>query len=160
MSKGAVAIASIAAIVALLIGLWAVQQSPSADSRQFALIVGETKEDAEVGGYALVGAPITSPGPTIRVRKGDRVTITLSNVHGIYHGEKVPHNLVVVTEKEQSAEPLWGAQIGGTRYPDWIDAGRSGSVTFAPQTAGRFFYICSLPGHLGRGMYGSFVVEE
>ena len=39
------------------------------------------------------------------------------------------------------------------------DLPTSGSMTFTAREAGRYFYICSIPGHVGRGMYGEFVVE-
>jgi len=39
---------------------------------------------------------------------------------------------------------------------DTVIAGRART----PDTAGESFYICSIQGHVARGMYGSFVVEE
>lgn len=92
--------------------------------RVFSIIGGELKEDYETAGFALFGGNITSPGPTIRVRKGDQVTITFKNVHGTFSLEYIPHNFVVVAEKKESAEPLWGAKIGETTYPDFYPSRR------------------------------------
>jgi nitrite reductase (NO-forming) len=33
-------------------------------------------------------------------------------------------------------------------------------VTFTPDKPGTYYYICSVPGHVERGMWGRFVVEE
>ena len=146
------------AIAALLVS----QRRSTATKNAFTIIGGELKEDAKVFGYALLGQAMTSPGPTIRVKKGDKVTITFNNVHGAYDGAKLFHNFVVVATKDESAERLWGAQVGENHpiYPTWIDAGESGTATFTPETAGAFFYICSVPGHLEQGMYGSLTVQD
>jgi len=136
----------------------------AAATREFTIVGGEVKGQTEllIGGFALLGEEITSPGPTIRVKKGDRVKITFKNVHGYARGLKIAHNFLVVAEKEGfDPKPLWGAKIGERVYPNEIEAGESGSVTFTPDRAGKFFYICAVGGHhLYNGMYGSFIVEE
>lgn len=121
------------------------------------VIGGALDENPEEGGYALLGHELTSPGPTIRARKGEAVTITFENVH---EGERIYHNFVIVAELDQEAPPRWGAQIGEATIPDAIDVGASGTVTFVPDIAGSFYYICSVPGHIDRGMWGQFIVEE
>ena len=126
-------------------------------SAELSIVGGEAKDDSEVGGYAFEGDDVVSPGPTIRVRAGQPVTVTFENVHGQYFGESIPHNLVVTATKDEQAKPFWQAAIGET---DYLDVGERESVTFTPDAAGSYFYLCTVPGHVGRGMWGRFVVEE
>lgn len=118
--------------------------------KQFTIIAGEIELSGPYG-FAFKGDKISSPGPTITVRKGDRVTITFTV------GGKLAHTFAVTTEKTYTATPLWGAKIGESNAP--VNPGQSGSVTFVADTAGTFFYICAVPGHAELGMFGSFVVE-
>ena len=111
-------------------------------------------------GYALEGEDVMSPGPTITVRAGEPVTITLKIAD-----ERVPesHDFFIVAEKDnrdvifpiaEQEEPLWGA---GTEL---LSFGEQQTITFTPDTPGSYFYICTHSGHLRRGMWGSFIVEE
>jgi FtsP/CotA-like multicopper oxidase with cupredoxin domain len=125
---------------------------------ELSIVGGEVKEDSEVGGFAFEGDVVVSPGPTIRVRTGQEITITFKNVHGQYFGETyIPHNLVVAATKDQDAKPLWNAAIGET---DYVLVGDSGSVTFTAGAPGRYFYLCTVSGHIDRGMWGRFIVED
>jgi plastocyanin len=130
-------------------------------SRPLELVVigGETRGDSEQGGYALEGNEIRSnPGPTIRVRAGEPVTITFDNVHGRFYGESIEHDFAIVPDKDDFApvtpDAPWGAKTD-VIYPD--DA--PDVVTFTPDEAGTYHYICSVPGHVERGMWGRFIVE-
>ena len=143
-------------LLACLLLLSACQTSATAS--EFTLITGELRDNSEIAGFAFSGDEITSPGPTIRVKKGDEITITLNNQHGYAFSENISHNFEILPEKKTTGDTLWGAIIGERFSP--IPAGESGSVTFTPARPGEFFYICTVPGHLTRGMYGSFIVEE
>jgi len=115
-------------------------------------------------GFAVEGDEPTSPGPTIRVRKGATVTLTLVNDTYLPDGRPfgVPHNLAVVADKEvvwTEQVPLWGAHAGGFGDPN-ISEGERSSVTFVPEDAGTFYYICANVDHVHRGMWGQFTVEE
>ena len=103
------------------------------------------------GGYALEGEDVISPGPTIMARAGQRVTINFKVADEIV---PEPHDFVVVAEKDRLADPLWEAQTDKLRF------GEEQTITFTPDTPGTYFYICSVSDHLGRGMWGSFIVEE
>lgn len=128
-------------------------------STQFSIVGGEIKGDSELAGYAFEGADVVSPGPTIRVRAGRPLTITFKNVHGQYFGETyIPHNLVVTATKDEDAQPLWDAAIPAG--PDTLNVGESESVTFAPDRAGSYFYVCTVYSHIDRGMWGRFIVEQ
>ncbi len=117
-----------------------------------------------IGGFAFEGEVITSPGPTIRVRKGETVTITFENVHFWDDGTPFhePHNFTIVADKDVGLprmEPLWGAHVGGFDDPN-LKPGERGSVTFTAEAAGSFFYVCAFSDHIAVGMWGRFVVEE
>lgn len=144
-------------VAILVVAIVVFQRVRTTTKEELTIIGGETKEDWEKGGFALLGGEITSPGPTIRVKKGVHLTIVFRNVHGTYSRERIVHNLVLVAEIKafpERAEPLWGAKI------DEIQTGESASVTFTPDTAREFSYVCDVPGHPERGMYGSFIVEK
>jgi uncharacterized cupredoxin-like copper-binding protein len=134
-------------------------ENPSA--RNLSIVAGETREDGERGGYALEGDEITSnPGATFRTKLGERVTIRFDNVHGIYHGETwIEHDFVVVADRpdfmKAAPEALWSAKTSVIRPEDPPEV-----VTFTPDAVGAYYYICSVPGHVERGMWGRFVVEK
>lgn len=156
MSVRAGTIIVVAAAAIVLGATFFFQRAPRGTKIELMIIGGETRE-GEKGGFAILGEDIISPGPTIQVKKGDQVTITFRNVHGTYSRERVSHNFVVVAEIKhfpEATEPLWGAKT------DTVQAGKSTSVTFIPDTAGEFFYVCDVPGHTEMGMYGSFIVED
>ncbi|MCS7142357.1 MAG: multicopper oxidase domain-containing protein [Aigarchaeota archaeon] len=102
-------------------------------------------------GYGLTPAQITSPGPTITVKVGEKVTLRLINV-----GE-LPHTLAVVSERRFDARALWGAEIGKPNIP--IQPRGSASVTFIPDRPGTYYYVCTVPAHIELGMWGLFIVE-
>ncbi len=146
------------AIAVVVVGAISVLQRVRTSAKeQLTIIGGETRKDWETPGFGISGGEITSPGPPIRVKRGHRLTITFRNVHGTHSRERIAHNFVLVAEIKvfpERAEPLWGVKT------DDIRAGESTTVTFTPETAGEFFYVCDIPGHPERGMYGSFLVEE
>lgn len=125
--------------------------------QEFTIIGGESKEDAESGGFAFAGEDVSKGGPTIRVEAGDRVTITLENTHGQYFGERFPHGLAIVKDKDDRLswqKPLWDAATS------LIAVGESDSISFTPDSPGTYYYVCRVPGHVERGMCGEFVVEN
>ncbi|HYZ10894.1 MAG TPA: hypothetical protein VE962_03270, partial [Actinomycetota bacterium] len=116
-------------------------QAITAEERRSAdlvLITGETRADTEIAGYAFDGDRIVSPGPNIRLRAGNPVTIVLENVHGYVGGESISHDFAIVGERDESAEPLWGA------HTETLGPGDADLITFTPDAPGSYFYICSL----------------
>jgi FtsP/CotA-like multicopper oxidase with cupredoxin domain len=116
-------------------------------------------------GYAVEGEEITAPGPTIKVHKGDTVTIAFENAHYLPGGTPEPqvtHNFTVVADKDvpfAKMEPLWDAHVGGSGDPN-LAVGESGSVTFTAEEAGSYYYVCAILDHAERGMWGRFEVVE
>ncbi|GBC75284.1 Copper-containing nitrite reductase [archaeon HR06] len=93
---------------------------------------------------------LSSPGPTIKVKLGDTTKIKLINIG------KIPHSFAIVEEERYDAKPLFGAFIGSPTKPLLPD--QEGEIVFKPNREGTFKYICSVPGHLERGMLGIFIV--
>ncbi len=154
-------------VAALLVMVAAACGNGAAD--ELVLVAGFVPGSIRTIGFAFEGEEITSPGPTIEVRKGETVTITFENAHYYEDGRAFSesHNLTVVEDKDlhpvSQMEPLWGAQVGGFQglgvAPN-LKAGERGSVTFTAETAGEFYYVCAVPGHIGGGMWGRFIVVD
>ena len=89
------------------------------------------------------------PGPMIRVRQGDTVTLTLHN----HRHSATWHSI--------DLHAVYGP--GGGADPLTVLPGESKSVTFKTLYPGAFTYHCGVMGemdvHIARGMYGMIVVE-
>ena len=103
-------------------------------------------------GYGFEGGVLASPGPDIRVRVGVPVTIVFKNVGNL------PHTLAITEEKRFDAEPLWGVQLGTPTRP--VGPGEESMITFTPNKAGEYYYVCQVPGHIELGMWGKLIAEE
>ncbi len=90
----------------------------------------------------------TVPGPLIRVRIGDNVTLHLKN----------ELNSTMVHSIDSHAINLPG---GGAAYTQ-VKPGETKSFTFTPQWEGVFVYHCAsphIPTHISKGMFGALSVE-
>lgn len=154
----------VAALVAIVLvsGLGGCSNSGEADDRELVLVAGQPSEgfgrrsvDDSVG-FGFEGEEITAPGPTISVKAGEPVTITLKNDH--YRNDipfNQPHDFAVVADETDFVpEPLWNSQT------EEIVTGESTSVTFVPDTPGTYSFVCTVGGHRSAGMFGDFIVEE
>lgn len=103
-------------------------------------------------GFGLSPDNITSPGPTIRVRVGEVVQITLINVGDVRHAFVITPQVV-----RTNPEVLFGAQIGSAARP--LGSGEQGSVIFVATEPGEFFYQCPVANHGPKGMWGKIIVE-
>ncbi len=100
-------------------------------------------------GFSLGAGTITAPGPSLTVNVGDEVTLTLTNEHPF----AVQHSFAVVADKDDLLGELWESKTVA------INIGESTSVTFTPDEAGSYFYICTIGEHRNSGMWGEFIVE-
>ena len=91
----------------------------------------EFKLQATILGYF---APDGTRNPTLKAKKGDRVTITITN------GEIMTHDVAM--------EKL------GIKSETILDEGSSTSITFVATSDDT--YYCSIPGHRAAGMVGKF----
>jgi plastocyanin len=64
------------------------------------------------------------------------------------------HNFVVVAERTVDADPMWGAET------EVLDPGGQQTITFTPDAAGSFFYICTVDTHMTNEMWGELIVED
>jgi|WetSurMetagenome_2_1015567.scaffolds.fasta_scaffold55049_4 uncharacterized cupredoxin-like copper-binding protein len=103
--------------------------------------------------FGTSAGSMSSPGPTLTFTSGQTYTITLHNVGTMLH------NFAIVTTKadESTSLAFSGAQIGSTSNP--IVAGGTGSCTFTAGTAGSYYYICQVDGHVSLGMWGTVTVN-
>jgi nitrite reductase (NO-forming) len=88
------------------------------------------------------------PGPMIRVRQGDTVTLTVKSANGNVR----PHSLDI--------HAVMGT--GGGSNATMVGPGQSRSEFFKCTYPGAFIYHCAVPNldeHISRGMFGMIVVE-
>ena len=96
--------------------------------------------------YMTFGGRI--PGPMIRVRQGDTVSLTLKHGKGF-----LPHNI--------DLHAVYGP--GGGAGATLVGPGESKTVTFQTRYPGAFIYHCAVAGvldyHISAGMFGMILVE-
>lgn len=90
------------------------------------------------------------PGPTLRVRQGDRVIVDLDNSHVHphsihWHGQLVP----------------WHMDGAPGVSQDSVVTGSNFTYDFIAKKAGTLWYHCHVDGqeHIMKGLYGAFIVE-
>lgn len=101
-------------------------------------------------GFGASASSIISPGPTMELQSGQSVTVTFHNVGTL------AHNWAIVTSKTGGNIAFNGAQIASPSSP--VAAGSSQSVTFTVGSAGTYYYICQVDGHVSLGMWGTVTV--
>jgi nitrite reductase (NO-forming) len=119
---------------------------PSSEVKRFTLTVEETflKIGDGLSYYAWTYNG-TIPGPTLRVREGDVVEVTLVNHGTVAHG--IDLHAAAVSPAKAFAPIAPGAQH---------------ALRFVARQPGVFMYHCSAPpiiNHIGNGMYGVIIVE-
>ncbi len=102
-------------------------------------------------GFGDPKTSVGSPGPEIHVQEGEVVKVTFRNIG------QIPHSFKIVKEKKWDAPTLFGAFIGDATRP--LSANQAGTTTFKADKTGTYYYICTVPGHVERGMFGTIVVE-
>jgi FtsP/CotA-like multicopper oxidase with cupredoxin domain len=137
----------------------------SSDSSEFTLVASGAIEDPYgMVGFALDGDDVTAMAPTLTVKAGEPLTVTLENAHGQYAPTGDSHDFAVIPILDDiptlaatgalADEVLWDSAIPK------LFTGESGEVTFTPDEPGRYVYVCTLPSHAARGMIGDFIVES
>ncbi len=88
------------------------------------------------------------PGPMIRVRQGDTITLTIKSAK---HNNR-PHNIDI--------HALYGS--GGGSMATFVSPGESKTEKFKCMYPGAFIYHCAVPNmdeHISSGMFGMILVE-
>lgn len=98
----------------------------------------------------------TSPGPTITVANGTRVTIVLE----VSSSSAFPHSWMLVPV---NGTPTSTVVFSGGEIPNpilGVSPGSSVTITFVASAPGTYRYICGVDSHYELGMYGSFIVTS
>ncbi len=140
---GIVIIVIIIVVVGVVVALMMNPSAPS-NATQLTLYAGEV--NSATYGFGTSSSNIASPGPTLDLKVGQAYKITLTN------SGTMPHAWEITSEKATGSQVLFGAKIASTTY---LAPGASGSITFTPNQAGTFYYICPVPGHVALGMWGT-----
>lgn len=88
--------------------------------------------------YTINGKEFDFSKDEMVVKAGAPVTITFQNEGRISHNLAIPE-LGVTTET--------------------IQGGKTATLTFTPEGAGTYRFICSVPGHAQAGMHGKLIVQ-
>jgi xyloglucan-specific exo-beta-1,4-glucanase len=119
--------------------------TPSGTTIDLTLYAGSVS--SSTFGYGDSSNSIQSPGPTLKLKSGQTYKMTVHNV-----ATNLAHSWEIVPTKAVSESPMFGAGIDINTY---IQPGQSGSVTFTPDQTGSFYYVCTVPGHIALGMWGT-----
>ncbi|HLO04449.1 MAG TPA: multicopper oxidase domain-containing protein [Symbiobacteriaceae bacterium] len=126
--------------------------------REFQMHVDEIEQEIAPGvkvkawAFGLDGQPATLPGPTLRVKKGDLVKITLknntTNPHSIHS-----HGITSLDELNDGVPHVSG---------NYIMPGQSFTYEYVASEAGTHWYHCHVQTslHQDMGMYGALIVED
>ena len=146
-------IIAIVVIVIIIGGVLAYQYIQSGGTPPSGTQFDVYASDSPIYGFGNTAGSIASPGPTLTFTAGQTVTVTLHNVG------TVPHNWAIVSQKTDGNTNLAfsGAQIATASNP--VPAGSSQSVTFTVGSAGSYYYICQVDGHVSLGMWGTVTVN-
>ncbi len=123
--------------------------APTGVSHSFELDFVESDDFRTLAFNALPGEE--GNNPEIKVNSGDTVTIKTVNAGKSFHA------FGVVIDPEDPNTVVWNSAIRSGSNP--LKPGEEGEVTFTAGAPGRYFYICTVPGHSIQGMQGSFTVE-
>jgi len=116
---------------------------------EITLEVEEVRAEIEPGvtfDYMTFGGQV--PGPMIRVRQGDTVSLTLDNLPE----NAMPHNV--------DFHAVYGT--GGGNVATTAAPGEANAVEFQARYPGAFIYHCAVPNldvHIASGMFGMILVE-
>jgi uncharacterized cupredoxin-like copper-binding protein len=114
---------------------------------------------ALIGAALAVAAPVTAATAATahHAAKTTTVTVAMSEFKFKLSKASAPEGTVVfkVSNKGSVAHDF---KINGKKTP-LINAGKSATLTIKFTKAGKFAYLCTVPGHAASGMKGNFTVK-
>jgi uncharacterized cupredoxin-like copper-binding protein len=145
-----IAIAVIVIIIVVAGAAIALLYKPAASNNgtPLTLFAGEVSSASYGFGNTATSIATAPNAPTLQLKEGQSYTMTVTN------SGTMPHAWEITRDKTTSTV-LFGAKIAPTSF---LATGASGSVTFTPNEAGTFYYICPVPGHVALGMWGTVIV--
>jgi copper-containing nitrite reductase len=134
------------------------QDEMTGQVREFHLHIDEIEQEIAPGvtvkawAFGLDGQPATVPGPTLRVKQGDLVKITVTNATNNPHSIH-SHGITSVDELNDGVPHVSG---------NYIMPGQSFTYEYVASEAGTHWYHCHVQTslHQDMGMYGALIVEE
>ncbi len=149
-----VLIIAVILVVAVAVLAFLLLKPPGEETVEITLYAGEIN-NSTVYAYGFSRGNLTSPGPTLKVKVGSVVKLTLINVGALPHVFVVHDRL----EENPNIKPLFeNAQAGSVLNP--VMPGESLSTVFKITKPGKFYYLCTIPGHVKRGMYGTLIAYK
>ncbi|HML01980.1 MAG TPA: plastocyanin/azurin family copper-binding protein [Candidatus Bathyarchaeia archaeon] len=151
-------VAAIIIIIIIVAGvvayLYTRPPSTSSSSPTVSVTLYAGSVNATAYGFGNTSSSITSPGPSLTFKVGDKVTVTLHVVG------TMSHNWALVTQKVSGSTSLAfpNAQIASGSSP--VLGGDTGSTTFTVTQAGTYYYICQVDSHVALGMWGNVTVTS
>jgi plastocyanin len=143
---------ALALAVVVLLGVSVIPEvTTTSTSPNATITLYEGEVSTSLYGFGYSATSLVSPGPTLTFKVGDAVNITVTDVG------QLPHNWAIVSANQTSSPVQFNAQIRSASSP--LQHGESGSVVFTVTTAGDFYYICQVGGHVDLGMWGKVVVN-
>ncbi len=119
---------------------------PAGSGTPLTLYVGEISSTSYGFGNSA-NSLSSNPGPTLTLTVGHTYTMTIHNVG------TMQHSWAIVDAKSSSANVLWNSAT------PLINAGSDAKVTFKAGSAGSYYYICQVPGHVALGLWGTVAVN-
>jgi uncharacterized cupredoxin-like copper-binding protein len=139
------AIAIIVVIIIVVGVVVALMYKPAGTGAPLTLYAGEVSSASYGFGNSASSITAGPNSPTITLKEGTSYTMTVHNSGSMPHAWEISNS-------QLGGSVLFGSSIGN------IAPGSSGSVTFTPNEAGNFYYICPISGHAALGMWGNVVV--
>ncbi|MDX6619244.1 MAG: hypothetical protein QOK36_1630 [Gaiellales bacterium] len=111
---------------------------------------------ALVGAAVALSVPATA-APTHRAAKTTTVTVAMSEFKFKLSKASAPKGTVIfkVSNKGSAAHDF---KVNGKKTP-LVNPGKSATLKVKFTKAGKFPYLCTVPGHAASGMKGSFTVK-
>jgi len=108
--------------------------------------------------FGLAPDNLTTPGPTLILKRGEPVKIILKPVGALGHTFIVINSLEGILPGRRINPAFDNAKIGEEIKP--IEPRSEALTVFIPDKLGTYYYICGVAGHYQLGQWGTLIVVE